>query len=79
MFYAQTSAWALAVPYFDKAKLIWEKWGARAKVEDLTVLLQQSSNGGDSLLSSMSQKLSTLDEESNVSPYGSIAGGSMKI
>ena len=80
LFYAQTSAWALAVPYFEKAKSIWEKWGARAKVEDLTVLLQQRSNGGgDSLLSFLSQKPSTLDGESNASPFGSIAGGSMKI
>ena len=80
LFYAQTSAWALAVPYFEKAKSIWKKWGAQAKVEDLAVLLQQRSNGGGhSPPSSLSQKQSPLDGESKVSPFGSIVRGSMKI
>lgn len=63
--------WVLAVAYF---------W--RAKVEDLTALLQslqRSNNGGDHSSPSLSQKQSSLGGESNVSPFGSIPGGSTKI
>ena len=62
--------------------IFWKKWEAQAKVEDLTALLQslqRSNNGGDHSSPSLSQKQSSLDGESNVSPFGSIPGGSTKI
>ena len=49
LFYAETSetaGWVLAVPYFEQALSLWDKWGARAKVQDLRHILE---SGGEEL------------------------------
>jgi len=79
LFYAQTSAWALAVPYFEKALAVWNRWGARAKVEDLTTLLQEMSTGGKNSSSSLSQTQPPVGGGLSISPFGSITAGNMKI
>ena len=78
LFYAETSAWALAVPYLEKALKIWDKWGARAKVDDLKALLHRSrSKSGEN--SSPSPVGGGSNNTGNASLYGSVAGGDMKI